>query len=90
MMQPQGYIISDKEHLVCRLKKSLYSLKQAPRQWYLKFDRFMASSGYTRMQTDHYCYFKYFENSYIKLLLYIDDMLVVGSSMKEFVNLKAQ
>jgi len=50
----------------------------------------MASSGYRRLQADHYYYFKYFENSYIILLLYVDDILVAGSSMKKIVNLKAQ
>ena len=50
----------------------------------------MTSSGYTRLQADHCCYFKYFENSYIILLLYVDDMLVADWSMKEIVNLKAQ
>jgi len=56
----------------------------------LKLDRFIASSGYSRLQADHYCYFKYFENSYITLLLYVDGMLVAGASMKEIMNLKAQ
>jgi len=35
-----------------------------------------------KLQVDYCCYFKYFKNSYIILLLYIDDMLVAGSSMK--------
>jgi len=47
------------------------------------------SSGFTRLEADHCCYSKWFENSYIMLLLYVDDMLVVGFSMKEIVNLKA-
>jgi len=77
------------EHSVCKLKKNLYGLKQATREWYLKFDRFKASSGYSRLQADH-CWFRYFEKSYIILLLYVDDMLAAGASMKEIVNLKAQ
>ena len=38
MEQPKGFVASSQEHLVGRLKKSLYDLKQAPRQWYKKFD----------------------------------------------------
>jgi len=71
-------------------QESLYGLKQAPRQWYQKFDTFMISSGFTRLPVDQYCYSKWFENFYIILLLYVNDVLVVGSSMKEIVNLKAK
>ena len=46
MAQPQGFKVKGKENLVCRLKKSLYGLKKAPRQWYLKFDSFMHEHGY--------------------------------------------
>ena len=40
MEQPKGFVASGQEHLVCRLKKSLYGLKQALQQWYKKFDDF--------------------------------------------------
>ena len=60
------------------------------KQWYLKFDKFMVSSDFIRLEADHYFYSKWFENSYIMLLLYVDDMLIAGSSMKEIVNLKAK
>ncbi|RVW89971.1 Retrovirus-related Pol polyprotein from transposon TNT 1-94 [Vitis vinifera] len=43
MDQPGGFTIKGKEHLVCRLKRNLYGLKQARRQWYKKFDSFMVS-----------------------------------------------
>jgi len=56
----------------------------------LKFDRFMVSSRFTRLQADHCCYSKWFKNSYIILLLYIDIMFVTGSSMKKIVNLKTK
>jgi hypothetical protein len=82
MQQPQGYEVKGKENLVCRLKKSLYGLKKAPRKWYLKFDRFMTEQGYSRCHSDHCVYFKKLENgSFIILLLYVDDMLVAGSNM---------
>jgi hypothetical protein len=89
MQQPQAYEVKGKENLVCRLKKSLYGLKKAPRQWYLKFDKFMTEQGYSRCHSDHCVYFKRIENgSYIILLLYVDDMLVVGSNMQDINVLK--
>jgi hypothetical protein len=90
MHQPQGFAVLGKESQVCKLRKSLYGLKQAPRQWYKKFDSFMCNTGFTRCDADHCCYVKNFENSYIILLLYVDDMLVAGSSIKEINNLKKQ
>ena len=90
MKQPEGFIKAGKKNLVCRLKKSLYGLKQAPRQWYKKFDSFMCSRSFTRCQADHCCYIKKFDNSFIILLLYVDDMLVAGSDMQEIINLKRE
>jgi hypothetical protein len=36
MYQPQGFQVLGQEHVVCRLKKALYGLMQAPRAWYIK------------------------------------------------------
>ena len=82
MQQPKGYEVKGKENLVCRLRKIMYGLKQTPHQWYLKFDSFMVEQGYHRWHSDHCVYFKRLDNvSYIILLLYVDDMLVVRSNM---------
>jgi len=54
------------------------------------FDRFMISGRFTRLHANHCYYFKWFEKSYIILLLYVVDMLVVRSSMKKIVNFKAK
>jgi hypothetical protein len=47
MKKPEGYAVKGKE-LVCKLKKSLYGLKQSPRMWYQKFDTYMLGLGFTR------------------------------------------
>ena len=68
----------------------MYGLKQAPRQWYKKFDSFMHRIGFKRCEANHCCYVKSFDNSYIILLLYVDDMLIIGFSIEEINNLKKQ
>ena len=50
----------------------------------------MGKSGYTRSEEDHYYYFKHFDNSYIILLLYVDDILIAGPSIEEIKNLKKE
>ncbi|KAL2253255.1 UNVERIFIED_CONTAM: Retrovirus-related Pol polyprotein from transposon TNT 1-94 [Sesamum indicum] len=88
MVQPEGYNGDDQQ--VCRLKKSLYGLKQAPRQWYRKFDNFMLEIGFSRCNADNCCYVKRFDDFFIILLLYVDDMLIAGSNVKEINRLKDQ
>ena len=89
MQQPQGYEVKGEENLVFSLKKSLYGLKKDPRQWYLKFNRFMTEQGYGRCHFDHCVYFKRLENGYyIIFLLYVDDMLVSGSNVQDIYVLK--
>ena len=63
-------------------------VKSLSRQWYKKFDSFMHRIGFKRYEADHCCYVKSFDNSFIILLLYVDDMLIAGSSIEEINNLK--
>ena len=68
MEQPDRFTIKGKEHLVCRLKKNLYGLKKAPRQWYKKFDSFMVEYGYDRTVFDHFVFVKkFFDEEFIIL-----------------------
>ncbi len=47
MDQPQGFVQDGKEHLVCKLKKSLYGLKQSPRAWYQCIDMFFTHEDFS-------------------------------------------
>jgi hypothetical protein len=91
MEQPEGFSAKGKEHLVCRLKKSLYGLKQAPRLWYKKFNSFMIDHGYDRTTLDHCVFVKKFsDEEFIILLLYVDDMLIVGRDTSKIDKLKKE
>ena len=91
MTQPDGFKVVDKENWVCKLNKSLYGLKQSPRQWYKRFDKFMMDHKYTRSKYDPCVYLhKLQDKSYIYLLLYVDDMLIASKSQDEINKLKAQ
>ncbi|KAG8472381.1 hypothetical protein CXB51_035329 [Gossypium anomalum] len=91
MQQPEGFRVSEKEDYVCLLKKSLYGLKQSPRQWYKRFDSFMTSHDFKRSSFDSCVYFKKNnDGSFVYLLLYVDDMLIAAKDKGEIRKVKAQ
>lgn len=89
MDQPEGFIVPGKENLVFKLKKSLYGLKQSPRQWYKRFDTFVLSQGFKRSNYDSCVYLKIVNNSAIYLLIYVDDMLITVKDKTKIAKLKA-
>lgn len=69
---------------MCLLKKSLYGLKQSPRQWYKMFDSFMTTHGFFRCNYDSCVYFRKEDSgSTAYLLLYVDDMLIAAKDKIE-------
>ena len=91
MEQPEGFKVKGKEHLMCKLNKSLYWLKQAPRQWYKKFDSFMASHGYKKTISDHCVFTKHYSSDdFIILLPYVDDILIIGHDASKVEKLKKE
>ncbi|KAH0717971.1 hypothetical protein KY285_014002 [Solanum tuberosum] len=89
---PEGFKVKGKENYVCKLKNSLYGLKQALRQWYSKFGSFMSQQGFKKTSSDH-CVFvqKISDDDFIIVLLYVDDMmLVVGHNTCRIKKLKQE
>lgn len=56
MSQPEGFAHPKNIHKVCLLNKSLYGLKQSPRQWYKRFDEYMVKLGFDRSRYDNCVY----------------------------------
>ncbi|KAJ9546957.1 hypothetical protein OSB04_019500 [Centaurea solstitialis] len=84
MHQPEGFVVPGKEGHVCKLIKSLYGLKQSPRQWYKRFDAFVTAHGLSISSYDSCVYFKKCDDgSILYLLLYVDDMLIAAKDMGE-------
>ena len=56
MDQSKGFVQEEKEHIVCKLKKTLYGLKQLLRTWYHSIDLFSINEGFNRTQANHSLY----------------------------------
>lgn len=65
---------------VCKLSKSIYGLKRPPRCWNIKFDNVMRNENFVRSDND-YC-LKISNESMIFVLLYVDDVLILGTTRK--------
>ena len=74
---------------MCELKKSIYGLKHASRQWYLKFDELITSLGFVENKVDHCIYLKTSGSKFIFLILYVDDTLLASNDVNLLHETKA-
>uniref|UniRef100_A0A6N2L3B4 Fe2OG dioxygenase domain-containing protein n=1 Tax=Salix viminalis TaxID=40686 RepID=A0A6N2L3B4_SALVM len=81
MLQPENFVSGDPKNIVCKLKKSIYGLKQASRQWYFKFHQVIISFGFEMNLVDDCIYHKFCGSKYIFLVLYVDDILLASSDI---------
>ncbi|RVW94724.1 Retrovirus-related Pol polyprotein from transposon TNT 1-94 [Vitis vinifera] len=81
MDQSEGFQDTGKAHMVCKLKKSIYGLKQASRQWYLKFHEILITFGFKENLMDQCIYLKINGSKICIIVLYVDDMLLASNNM---------
>ena len=81
MKQPERFVEKDQETQVCKLKKSLYGLKQSPCCWNYTLDTQLKSMGFTQTKSDPCTYISTGEESIIAA--YVDDILVATRTDKE-------
>ena len=85
MDQPLGFESKGEERKFCKLKRSIYGLKQASRQWNIKFHQAIQRDGFTMMEEDHCVYLKRSSGGFVILSLYVDDILIARNS-KEMID----
>ena len=66
---------------MCKLKRSIYGLKHASRQWYLKFNDTIVSFGFKENTVDRCIYLKVSGSKFIFLILYVDDILLATNDL---------
>ena len=88
MEEPPGFV--QDSSLVSRLRRSLYGLKQAPRAWYEKMDNFLLSIGFSRCHSDPTVYIQREGIDLLILVLYVDDLILTGSSSSMIQSVQQQ
>ncbi len=76
MEQPPGYVDQTHPNLVCRLKKALYDLKQAPRVWSNKIGQYLVTSGFQTSNAKFSLYVKKINHGIIVIVIYVDDLII--------------
>lgn len=84
MQQPKGFVVPGKEKFVCRLKRSLYGLKQAARIWNTTISELLKGLGFDQSRSDPCLFIKRSPGGgFVYLMLHVDDMIVAGMTEKE-------
>ena len=79
MSQLEGCVVDDQENKVFKLLKSLYGLKQEPKQWHEKFNETLLVDGFSSSDVDRCVYTKFVNDDHVIICLYVDDMLIFGT-----------
>jgi len=90
MVQPEGFVEPGKEHLVCHLKKSLYGLKQSPRQWYQKLHGTFSDLGFKRCPSDNSIWVWAKDKVKVIIPVYVDDLTLACNDLTALNELKSK
>ena len=87
--QPEGFFDENNKDKVCKLHKALYRLKQAPRAWYKRLQKYLVQIGFERTNDNNNMYIKSEEGKDILISkIFVDDIIFVGKEVlsKDFAD----
>ncbi len=91
MAIPDGFKNKYNSSKVCKLQKSLYGLKQSPRQWYAKMHSYLVNElGFISSKNDPCLYVNHQSTSLLLIGLYVDDLLIAGSNKAKISLIKKE
>jgi hypothetical protein len=73
--QPKGFQLSENADYVCKLKKALYGIKQAPRAWYSRLEKYLQQAGFRKGSADNNLYIKVSQGNILLIEVYVDDII---------------
>ena len=89
MQQPEGYVRPGEENLVCRLRKSLYGLKQSSRCWNKTFREFLQNEGFKQSAADPCVFIRESEEGLAVVAVYVDDLFLLTDTEEEMSRIKS-
>ena len=81
MEQLLDFIFSDSNHMVCKLQRSIYGLKQASRSWNACFNDVIKMFDFIKNEEEPYVYKKISGSTMIFLVLYVDNILLIENDI---------
>ena len=88
MIQPEGFVDPKNAGKVCKLQRSIYGLKQASRSWNIRFDEVVKGFDFTKNEEESCVYKKVSGSSVVFLILYVDDILLIGNNIPMLESVK--
>ena len=88
MIQPEGFVDPKNARKICKLQKSIYGLKQASRSWNIRFDEVVKGFGFIKNEDEPCVYKKATGSALVFLVLYVDDILLIGNDIPMFEAVK--
>ena len=88
MQQPNGFVCQGKEKHVCKLKKSIYGLKQSPRCWNLTLDAYLKKLKFVQTASDPCIYYRRAGGDIMYIGVYVDDIILAGGSVTQLEEIK--